>query len=512
MSETIKTDVLIIGAGPVGLFAVFELGLLDIKAHLVDILDKVGGQCAELYPEKPIYDIPGIPYITGHGLTDALMEQIKPFNPTFHLNEMVTTVEKIGEAAFRVATDRGKVFEAKVVVIGAGGGSFQPKRPPIPGIEPYENKSVHYAVRKMDAFRDKKLLIVGGGDSALDWTLNLQPIAKRVTLVHRRDEFRGAPDSVNKMRALVAAGGMDLKIGQVSGLEGARRPARGRVDQRQGRGRTRRMRRHAAVLRTDHEARPGGRLGHQNGRRVDPGRHRRVRDQYPRPVRHRRHQHLSGQAQAYLVWLPRGRADGAESLSLRLSRQTAGVPIHDIVDQPAEEARCRMSEVQDVSPSSAAKSGTMPKITFIEHDGTVHTVEAEIGSTVMETAQRNNVTSIVAECGGSCTCATCLVHVDEKWFPIVGPPSAEEEDMLDFAFEVNTDVAPVLPDQDDRSARRPDRAHARLSGPLTTEFAADVLRGPIEASLILAGGLTELVAVSPQYCHGSYFDHASFQN
>jgi thioredoxin reductase (NADPH) len=221
MSETIKTDVVIIGAGPVGLFAVFELGLLDIKTHLVDILDKVGGQCAELYPEKPIYDIPGIPFITGHGLTDALMEQIKPFNPTLHLNEMVTTVEKVGEAAFRVATDRGKVFEAKVVVIGAGGGSFQPKRPPIPGIEPYENKSVHYAVRKMDAFRDKNLLIVGGGDSALDWTLNLQPIAKRVTLVHRRDEFRGAPDSVNKMRALVAAGGMDLKIGQVSALEGA---------------------------------------------------------------------------------------------------------------------------------------------------------------------------------------------------------------------------------------------------------------------------------------------------
>jgi len=220
MSETIKTDVVIIGAGPVGLFAVFELGLLDIKTHLIDILDKVGGQCAELYPEKPIYDIPGIPLITGHGLCDALMEQIKPFNPTFHLGEMVTTVEKIGDPLFRVGTDRGKVFEAKVVVIGAGGGSFQPKRPPIPGVEAYESKSVHYAVRKMESFRDKRLLIVGGGDSALDWTLNLQPIANRVTLVHRRDDFRGAPDSVNKMRALVAAGGMDLMIGQVSALEG----------------------------------------------------------------------------------------------------------------------------------------------------------------------------------------------------------------------------------------------------------------------------------------------------
>jgi thioredoxin reductase (NADPH) len=220
MSDTIKTDVLIIGAGPVGLFAVFELGLLDIKAHLVDILDKVGGQCAELYPEKPIYDIPGIPLITGHGLTDALMQQIKPFGPTFHLGEMITTLEKIGDPLFRATTDRGKVFEAKVVVIAAGGGSFQPKRPPIAGIEPYEGKSVHYAVRKMDAFRDKRLLIVGGGDSALDWTLNLQPLAKRLTLVHRRDDFRGAPDSVNKMRALVAAGAIDLKIGQVTELEG----------------------------------------------------------------------------------------------------------------------------------------------------------------------------------------------------------------------------------------------------------------------------------------------------
>src|SRR5215831_15571528 len=210
MTETIKTDALIIGAGPCGLFAVFELGLLDIKAHLVDILDKIGGQCAELYPEKPIYDIPGVPYCTAQGLVDSLMAQIKPFKPEFHLQEMVETIEKIGDPLFRVKTDGGKIFEAKIVVIAAGGGSFQPKRPPIPGIEAYEDKSVFYAVRKMDMFRDKRLLIVGGGDSALDWTLNLQPIARRVTLMHRRDQFRAAPDSVNKMKALVAAGKMDL--------------------------------------------------------------------------------------------------------------------------------------------------------------------------------------------------------------------------------------------------------------------------------------------------------------
>jgi thioredoxin reductase (NADPH) len=220
MTETIKTDVLIIGAGPVGLFSVFELGLLDMKCHLVDILDKVGGQCAELYPEKPIYDIPGIPEISAHGLVRQLMEQVRPFNPEFHLNEMVVKLDKIGDGQFRAQTDAGKVFEAKVVVIAAGGGSFQPKRPPMPGIEAYEGKSVFYAVRKMDDFRGKRLLIAGGGDSALDWTLNLQPVASRITLLHRRDQFRAAPDSVNKMKALVAEGKIDLKLGQVTALEG----------------------------------------------------------------------------------------------------------------------------------------------------------------------------------------------------------------------------------------------------------------------------------------------------
>jgi thioredoxin reductase (NADPH) len=158
--------------------------------------------------------------VTGQGLTDALMEQIKPFNPTFHLNEMVETVEKIGDPLFRCTTNAGQVFETKVLVIAAGGGSFQPKRPPVPGIEAYEEKSVFYAVRKMETFRDKNILIVGGGDSALDWTLNLHPIAKRITLLHRRDDFRAAPHSVEQMRALVASGKMDMKLGQVTSLEG----------------------------------------------------------------------------------------------------------------------------------------------------------------------------------------------------------------------------------------------------------------------------------------------------
>ncbi len=220
MTNALKTDALIIGAGPCGLFAVFELGLLDIKCHLIDILDRPGGQCAELYPEKPIYDIPGFPVISGQELTDALMKQIAPFGPIFHFSQMAESLAKTPDGNWRLTTDTGQIFEAKVIVIAAGGGSFVPKKPPIPGIDEYEGKSVFYAVRKMDAFKNKNIVIVGGGDSALDWTLNLQPIAKSVTLVHRRDEFRAAPDSVAKMRALVSAGKMKFQTGQVAGLTG----------------------------------------------------------------------------------------------------------------------------------------------------------------------------------------------------------------------------------------------------------------------------------------------------
>jgi thioredoxin reductase (NADPH) len=219
-----STDVIIIGAGPVGLFAVFELGLLDMKAHLIDILDKPGGQCAELYPEKPIYDIPGYPVISGQEITNKLLEQIAPFGPTFHLGEMATAIEKTVDGKWRLTTDQGTALEAPVIVIAAGGGSFQPKKPPIPGIEGFENggpgAGVHYAVRKREPFRGKRLIISGGGDSALDWTLNLHPLAERVTLVHRRDDFRAAPHSVARMRALVEAGDIDLVIGQATALNG----------------------------------------------------------------------------------------------------------------------------------------------------------------------------------------------------------------------------------------------------------------------------------------------------
>jgi thioredoxin reductase (NADPH) len=220
-SEAIETDAIVIGGGPCGLFAVFELGLLDIKAHVIDILDRPGGQCTELYPEKPIYDVPALPTVTGQELTDRLMEQIKPFGAQFHFSEQIDTLSRQPDGRFRLTTDAGTEFLAKVVVIAAGGGSFTPKRPPLAGIDEYEGKSVFYSVRKIEQMRGQDVVIVGGGDSALDWTLNLAPVANSLTLVHRRDEFRAAPHSVEKMRKLVEEASVRLMIGQVTSLEGA---------------------------------------------------------------------------------------------------------------------------------------------------------------------------------------------------------------------------------------------------------------------------------------------------
>ncbi len=219
MTKIQKTDVIIIGAGPVGLFAVFELGLLDIKAHLIDILDKPGGQCAELYPAKPIYDIPALPIISGQELTDNLMEQIKPFNPEFSLGQMAENVEKV-EEGWKVTTNTGNIIEGKVICIAAGGGSFMPKKPPIKNIEEFEEKSLFYAVRDREMFKNKNLIIAGGGDSAIDWSLDLLDYVNSLTLVHRRDKFRAAPHNVEKMHKAVADGKMKLAIGNLKGLNG----------------------------------------------------------------------------------------------------------------------------------------------------------------------------------------------------------------------------------------------------------------------------------------------------
>ena len=198
----IETDILIIGAGPVGLFAVFEAGLLGLKCHIIDALAKPGGQCAEIYPKKPIYDIPGMPEVMAGDLIDNLLEQIKPFSPGYTLGERAEKLIKNEDGSFDVVTNMNKVHNAKVIAIAGGLGSFEPRKPPLDSILDYEGKGVEYMVKNPEYFQNKKIVIAGGGDSALDWTIELSKLAKKVTLVHRRNEFRGAVDSVEKVQKL----------------------------------------------------------------------------------------------------------------------------------------------------------------------------------------------------------------------------------------------------------------------------------------------------------------------
>lgn len=206
----IKTDILIIGAGPTGLFAVFEAGLLKLKCHIIDPLPQPGGQLAELYPKKPIYDIPGFPEILAGDLIDNLMQQIQPFQPGFTLNERAETIEKQEDGSFIVTTNKGTKHHAKVVAIAGGLGSFEPRKPILDGLEKYEENGVEYFVRNPEKYRNKRVVIAGGGDSALDWSVFLADVAAEVTLVHRRNEFRGALDSVEKVQELKKLGKIDL--------------------------------------------------------------------------------------------------------------------------------------------------------------------------------------------------------------------------------------------------------------------------------------------------------------
>lgn len=217
----IKTDMLIIGAGPTGLFAVFEAGLLKLKCHLIDALPQPGGQCAEIYPKKPIYDIPAFPEILAGDLVDNLMEQIRPFEPGFTLGERAETIDKLEDGTFVVTTNRGTQHNAPVVVIAGGLGSFEPRKPPIPTISKYEDKGVAYIIRDPEVYRDKRVVIAGGGDSALDWSIYLADVAAEVSLVHRRNEFRGALDSVEKVSELAEKGKIKLITeAEVVGLQG----------------------------------------------------------------------------------------------------------------------------------------------------------------------------------------------------------------------------------------------------------------------------------------------------
>lgn len=217
--QPLEIDALIVGAGPVGLFQVFELGLLEIKAHVIDSLKVVGGQCVELYPDKPIYDIPAVPICTGQELTDNLLKQIEPFEPTFHLGQEVAVVERREDGRFFVETSTGTRFITKTIFIAAGVGSFQPRTVKVEGIDKFDGKQLFYRVKDPSRFHGRNLVIVGGGDSALDWTLDLVGKAESVVMIHRRDGFRAAPASVAKMKELCDQMEMQFLVGQISGYE-----------------------------------------------------------------------------------------------------------------------------------------------------------------------------------------------------------------------------------------------------------------------------------------------------
>ena len=220
MSHTpIETDAVIIGAGPVGLFQVFELGLLEIKAHVIDSLPEVGGQCIELYPDKPIYDIPAIPVCTGRELTNNLLKQIEPFGAQFHLGQEVTKLERKADGRFLISTSLDNHFLSKTVFIAAGVGAFQPRTINLEGIDAFVGKQLFYHIRNPEQFAGKKIVICGGGDAALDWAIHFAEIAAKVTLIHRRDDFKAAPKSIAKMRELCANHQMQLLIGQVTAYE-----------------------------------------------------------------------------------------------------------------------------------------------------------------------------------------------------------------------------------------------------------------------------------------------------
>jgi thioredoxin reductase (NADPH) len=221
MENTYQTDVVIVGAGPVGLFAVFECGMLKMKCHVVDSLAEIGGQCMALYPEKPIYDIPGLPEVTAAHLIERLEEQAEPFAPVYHLGQQAEKLERLPDGGFILTTSKGARIEARAIILAAGAGAFGPNRPPLNGIAQYEGTGVFYMVRRRADFAGKKIVIAGGGDSAVDWALSLAEVAEKIHLVHRRDKFRAAPESLDRLQKIAAAGKVELVVPyQLHALEG----------------------------------------------------------------------------------------------------------------------------------------------------------------------------------------------------------------------------------------------------------------------------------------------------
>jgi thioredoxin reductase (NADPH) len=436
--STRQTDLVIIGAGPAGLFSVFQAGQLGLKCEVIDILEQPGGQCAELYPEKPIYDIPGIPQCSGASLTQGLMAQVERFAPTFHLGTQADRLERQADGRWRISTTDGTQIDARAVVVAAGAGCFTPRKLSVEGAASYENTSLLYSVKNIERFSGRRLLILGGGDSALDWAIALEPVASRVTLVHRRDVFRAASESVQRLRQLAGAGRIDVHFGAISALKGDAPNLSGAILARPD-GSTADLDCDVilAFFGLTNKLGPIGQWGigaAEDEILVDPVTMQTklagiyaVGDvaQYPGKLK----LILSGFSEAALMSHAVYQYLHGEKPRFQYSTH------NDAMRSSKPVANASMAEPK---PTKAAPSQTVPAeaasealhVLVTDLAGIQHSLLAKPGRTLLEILDTAKI-PVKGSCFGACNCSTCHIYVDQAWFDKLDPMIDQEQEALD---------------------------------------------------------------------------------
>jgi thioredoxin reductase (NADPH) len=423
-----QTDLVIIGAGPAGLFAVFQAGLLGLKCELIDALAQPGGQCTELYPEKPIYDIPGIPQCTGASLTASLLEQISRFSPVFHLGTQADGLERLDDGGWRVRTSDGTIIDARAVAIAAGAGCFTPRKMSIASAPSYEGTSVLYSIRNPERFAGKRVLVLGGGDSALDWALAFERLGARVTLVHRRDVFRAAPESVEQVRRLADNRRIDLRFGTITGLDGdaphLRSATLTRID-----GSTERIECDAiaAFFGLTNRLGPIGEWGIgaiEDEIQVDPATMQTqvagifaIGDvaKYQGKLK----LILTGFSEAALMSHAAYEHVHGERPRFQYSTHNASMRSEAVGQMPAEPA-----------PAAVPDAEAVPAVLVTDLAGVEHRLAAKPGRTLLEIMDAAKI-PVKGSCFGTCNCSTCHVYVDDAWIGALDPMIEQEQEALD---------------------------------------------------------------------------------
>jgi thioredoxin reductase (NADPH) len=426
-----QTDLVIIGAGPAGLFAVFQAGLLGLKCEVIDILAQPGGQCAELYPEKPIYDVPGIPQCTGASLTGALLEQLGRFSPVFHLGTQADRLERLADGRWRVGTTDGTAIDARAVVLAAGAGCFTPRKMSIEGAPAYEGTSLLYAIRNPERYAGKRVLVLGGGDSAIDWVLALERIGARVTLAHRRDVFRAAPESVEQMRRLAGSGRIDLRFGAISALEGDAPHLRA-ATLRRADGVTERIECDAVAAFFGLTNRLGpisewGIGATEDEVPVDPATMQtKVAGIYAigdvAAYRGKLKLILTGFSEA--ATMSHAAYEYLNGERPRFQYSTHNASMRDGGQAQPEAAPAAVSDAKADVPADA------PTVLVTDLAGIEHRLTAKPGRTLLEIMDAAKI-PVKGSCFGTCNCSTCHVYVDQAWMGALDPMIEQEQEALD---------------------------------------------------------------------------------